>query len=455
MESSSSYEADDRPSSDLPPPAPLTLLDHILYPVLFVPWLTFYALYTLNQGGPARLFSVLQQRLGWYPDCTFPSQETIWIHGVSVGEVMCIPPLIEHIKSHKSDAEFLITTSTLTGQNVASEKFPDATVTYFPIDLPSAVHRAFQAFNPELVLLVEQEVWPAFMREARRRHVPVAVVNGRMTERSASRFALLPHRVRSQMFGTLSCVLGQNNAYADRFRTLGVPPRHLHTTGNIKFDALLSNMPDASEVNALKKTYQISDTDHVLVGGSIHPPEEDALLDAFLALNEQTDRSHRLILAPRHLKNTDRIVKAANERDLSVALHSQTSEDSETPSDVIVVDVMGKLTTVYGLSDLVFVGGSLIEHGGQNVLEPAVLGKPILTGPHTFNFQDEIQMLKQANGLREVQTSNELEKIILRSVNDPETFQKLGRNAKEAISRHRGAAERTVFHLKEHDLLNS
>jgi 3-deoxy-D-manno-octulosonic-acid transferase len=438
-------------------PIPLTVIQYAIYPVLLIPWLIYYSLYTLSQGELDALYAVLKQRLGWYDELPSSAGTCIWLHAVSVGEVMCIPPIVEQLNERYPETNLVVTTSTLTGQRVARENITDATVSYFPLDLPSSVRSAFRAFDPELVLLVEQEIWPTFIQEAHRRNVPVTVVNGRMTARSASRFQMLPQRYRHQMFGGLSGVIVQNEAYAERFRSLGVPSERVHISGNVKYDAIVSNAPDDEQIATLQEQYGISSSNQVLVGGSIHPPEEEALLDAFERLREKHPQI-RLILAPRHLKNTDRLQQAARDRNLSHTTHdalSKEQNEQDRKADVIIVDTMGVLATVYGLGDLVFVGGSLIEHGGQNMLEPAVLGKPIITGPHTSNFRDEVELLKNADGLEEVQNNDEFIRTVQDLFDDPDRRHELGQNAKEAIRAHSGAARRTIDLIEQLNLLHS
>ncbi len=452
----SSRSGNGDPNSGDDRPIPLTVIQYVIYPILLIPWFLYYSIYTLRQGDLQALYSILKQRFGGYGKIPSADGKRIWIHAVSVGEVMCIPPISEQLKKHSPDTNLVVTTSTLTGQRVARQHLDDVLISYFPLDLPSAVRNAFRGFDPELVLLVEQEIWPTFLQEAHRRNVPVAVVNGRMTERSTSRFQMLPKRYRDQMFGGLAGVIAQNEAYAERFRSLGVPPERVHISGNVKYDSIISNAPDKDQITALERRYGLSSKSTVLVGGSIHPPEEEPLLDALEQLQNLFDHP-RLILAPRHLKNTERLKRAARSRNLSFTTHKGLSNESnpqEPPSDVIIVDTMGVLTTVYGLGDLVFVGGSLIEHGGQNMLEPAVLGRPIITGPHTSNFRDEVRLLKEADGLQEVQNNDEFIRAVQRLFEDPDRRRTLGQNAKQAIIAHSGAAGRTINLLKQRHLLS-
>ncbi len=427
----------------------LAILDAVLYPAVFLPLILYYSLYTLKQGSTRDLVRVMKQRLGWYPEKETSRSGSVWIHGVSVGEVNCIPPIVNELERESPDLTPVITTSTLTGFRMAREHFPDREVLFFPIDFPGPVRRAFRHIRPNRILLVEQEIWPNFIRESVHRDVPVAVVNARMTERSAKRFGRVPSRIRNRMFKPLTAVLAQNEAYARRFRQLGVDGDRIEVTGNVKYDALLAGIPDESELEDLRVRYGITEDQWTITGGSIHPPEHEPMLDALESLREQSQPA-RLVLAPRHLKNADRMYRDARNRGFKVCFDGERNDRqdrSDSFPDVIVVDRMGLLMTLYGVSDLVFVGGSLVDHGGQNMLEPAAHGKPILIGPRTYNFKEEVRLLQENGGILQVSSEQELSDLISNLDQHQDSFQEMGDHAQKAVLRHQGAARRSIRHL--------
>jgi len=435
----------------------LSIVDHLLYPAAFVPWLLYYSLYTLKQGSPRDLIRVLKQRFGGYPPSPDARSQTVWIHGVSVGEINCIPPVVDELASVAPSWTPVVTASTLTGHQMAQDHFPNRETLFFPVDYPGPVKRAFRHVRPDLIMLIEQEIWPAFMRESVRRGVPVVVVNGRMTERSAHRFGALPERIRNRMFQPLAAVLAQNEAYAKRFHELGVHADRIHVTGNVKYDAMTAGRPDEFERETLRARYGITPDQQIVIGGSIHPPEHLPLLDALKTLRNR-DEPTRLILAPRHLKNADQMYREAEERGFRVRFDGDLEGSpaaSPAEAEVIVIDRIGLLMTLYSVSDLVFVGGSLIEHGGQNMLEPAIHGAPVLVGPHTFNFTDDVKLLHDAGGVRVVSDGDELTRVVENHPQNERALRNMGKNAREAVLQHRGAARRSVRYLDEHSFFST
>jgi 3-deoxy-D-manno-octulosonic-acid transferase len=417
-------------------------IDFAYYALLLLAWPVFLWKALRKRG--RRHLAGLRQRLG----ACAPRQgdrPCIWIHGVSVGEILATEPLLGALRRDLPEYEVVLSTTTGTGQQVARRSHPELQVIYFPLDFSWAVHRVFQAIRPDLVVLVELEVWPNFVAEAERRRVPVAIVNGRITERSFRGY----RRVRQLFFAPLrrlGRVCAQTEAYARRFQALGVPARRIHITGSMKYDQL--TVGEAPERAATRRDFGLGPDETVIIGGSTHPGEERALLACYVALREDHP-DLRLVLCPRHNERTGAVQQEV--RDLAGEVTLRTDQDTADspppvlePGQVLLVDTMGELGRLYAAADVVFVGGSLIPHGGQNMLEPVMLGRPTLFGPFCDNFKEPVGRLLRAQGARQVQREDELEPALRELLDRPEQAQAMGLRGREALLAARGATDRTL-----------
>jgi 3-deoxy-D-manno-octulosonic-acid transferase len=373
----------------------------------------------------------------------------IWVHGVSVGEVAAAEPLVKALESALPDHEIVVTTSTQTGQAVARRKFPEKRVGYFPVDFSWTVKRTFEAVRPSLIVLVELELWPNFLSEAKAQKVPVVVVNGRISEKSFRGYRL------GRRFLPLNdvahyCV--QTEQYAARFRNLGVPEEKITVTGSMKYDNVVIANGDAA---AARGSMGLGAKDVVWIAGSTHSPEERTLVDVFARLKKTTPEL-RLVLAPRHNERAAEVKKTVEAAGMKPVLRSEQVRDAASGGapdlgvndGVLIVDTLGELSRLYAGADFVFVGGSLIPHGGQNMLEPAALGKPVLFGPHVTNFQESAERLLQAQGAIQVRDERELEQRLRELLADPEGARALGARGLKAIEEAKGATEKTVSVLR-------
>lgn len=372
----------------------------------------------------------------------------IWIHGVSVGEIRAAAPLVAALERELPGFELVLSTGTSTGQEVAKRTYPGHRVFYYPIDFTWAVRSVVNAIRPDLVILVELELWPNFLKAAYRRDIPVAIVNGRITERSYRGYRW----VRWLLFAPLGrigrfCV--QTERYAERFRKLGIPQKQIHITGSMKYDQLPSDQVDAAAVRA---DMGLGADDVVLLGGSTHPGEEQALLDTFLTLRERVP-GLRLVICPRHTERSHEVARQLAEGAPGVQRRSERQRDGVVDplpaGHVLLVDTIGELMQLYGAADVCFVGGSLIPHGGQNVLEPVTLGKPTVFGPHWDNFKEPVERLLAADGVREVRDAHDLTRVVGELLADLESASAMGDRARRAILDARGATEATVGILRD------
>jgi 3-deoxy-D-manno-octulosonic-acid transferase len=363
----------------------------------------------------------------------------VLVHGVSVGEVKASQSLVRALRPHY---DVVVSAFSDTGVEVARQLYPDLTVVRFPIDFLPLVRRFWRRVRPQHVLLMELEAWPCFLREANRRGAPVSIVSGRITDRSFARYALfgkLPQFERISLFAV------QDETYAERFAQLLGTRQRIVVTGNVKVDGLrLGPAPRDSRFDELARLAGGRPEQRVLVAGSTHDPEERLVLDAFRAVAPDA----RVVLVPRHPDRADTLEATLADADPQRLSRLRAGERPD-PSRPLLVDTIGELERVYALADIVFVGGSLVAHGGQNMLEPAAQGKPVLYGPHTGNFVQETALLERAGGARRVADVAALGVALRELLDDPASARAMGERAMLAVERQRGATEATLRALAE------
>jgi 3-deoxy-D-manno-octulosonic-acid transferase len=366
------------------------------------------------------------------------------MHCASVGEVSLARPLAARLVGAHPGLDLFVTTLTRAGRESAERAFPGSRVCYFPLDLTPAVRRALTRVAPVGVVLVELEVWPNFLGECRVRGIPVAIVNGRMTERSLLRYRLVPGLFR-RLFRGLAAVGVQNEAYAERLRVVGARPR---VTGNMKYDAAIAFEPGETE-REWRVTLGLGDAP-VLVAGSTHEPEERILVETFKRLQATFPRL-RLVLAPRHLHRVPEVAKVVEAAGLPC--YKKSSLQLEGPADgVLLLDTVGELSRAYSVATAVFIGGTLCGRGGQNMLEPAALGKPIVSGPSVSNFEDIARALVEAGAMKVLDNPIEIALALGELLRSPERAREVGARAREAVRAGRGAIDGSVELIEEHVL---
>ncbi|RMH01321.1 MAG: 3-deoxy-D-manno-octulosonic acid transferase [Planctomycetota bacterium] len=367
------------------------------------------------------------------------------LHGVSVGEVAAMRPLIERIRRRHPELRLAVSSTTPSGRATARRLFPDLPVFTFPLDLPFACRAFLRRVRPRAVVLMELEIWPNFLRACNRFRLPVAIVNGRITERSMTGYRrvhrLLPQFDRILVYGV------QNERYAERFRRLAVPPERIRITGNLKYDAVPECRPGREPQEPWRGWCAGRPA---LVVGSSHEPEEVEILRAVAARPELARAL--LLIVPRHPERAPRLRReleaVADGR--PVLLRSEQANGRPLPAGaVFLVDTFGELEQVYRCGRVAVVGGSLVPHGGQNVLEPAALGLPVLVGPHTENFAEEVELLAAVGGLRRASDPSSLVTCAAEWMADPATAEACGRAGAAALAARRGAAASTLRLLEE------
>jgi len=366
----------------------------------------------------------------------------VWVHAVSVGEMTLVQPLVAALEAERPDWDLVLSTATHTGRETAAKRYPEHRALYFPLDFSWMVRRALRRIRPDLVLLVELELWPNFLATAQRLGSPVAIVNGRISDRSFPRYRLIRPLVRRWLDRIALCCV-QNETYAERAVALGADPDRVVVTGNLKFDAAPERAPECRDPE-LAASFGLGMDEPLIVGGCTWPGEDEALVSIYQRLRADVP-GLRLLLAPRQSARFDAVEALVREAGLPCVRRTALQAGEEGSGDaVILLDTVGELAVVYGLGSVVFVGGSLIPRGGHNILEPAGLARPVLFGPHTANFRDITDELLAREAALCVADAAELEQALRRLLTDPPAAMALGARARGVVDHHRGATRRTL-----------
>ena len=366
-----------------------------------------------------------------------PRGPVVWVHGASVGELLAVGPLVERIRS--KDFAVLCTSGTVSSAQVAVQRFPKTVIHQFvPIDAPRFVERFFDHWKPDLALFVESDLWPNLIITAKERNIPLILVNGRVSERSFNRWRIVPSTIGA-LLRRFDLCLAQSAGHAARYRDLGAP--RITTTGNLKLD-VPEPPADAAALAALRAA--VGDRP-IIAAASTHAGEETALIEAHRRLRNTFPRLLTIIV-PRHPDRGPGIVEIANAAGLSTTLRSRDAQP-DRDDDIYVVDTMGELGLVYRVAPIVFVGGSLASHGGQNPIEPIKLGAAILHGPHVWNFSEIYAALDAAHGADLVADVGKLAVRLGALLKDAGQRDALVAAARETVRTLGGALERTLAAL--------
>jgi 3-deoxy-D-manno-octulosonic-acid transferase len=377
------------------------------------------------------------ERFGWFE----PPEKIggIVVHAVSVGEVNAASTLVKSLPIKFPELPVCLTTFTPTGSDRIRNLFGDEVFhVYVPFDINGAVKRFFDRVQPQLLIIMETEIWPNLYFEARRRGVPVMIANARISEQSFRGYRRI-RWISAAALSQVSSIAAQSDLDAERLIEIGAEEARLEVTGNLKFDVLLP--PSLLEQGETLKQSWGSERP-VLLAGSTHEGDEKPVLEAFKRLLSQFPQA-LLVVVPRHPERFGRAAELARAHELTVCLHS-AGIACPPSAQCLVVDAMGELLGYYAACDVAFVGGSLDLVGGHNALEPAALGKPVLLGPHTFNFKDITKQLLDSGAAIRVQNARELEEAVSRLFMQPDLRNQMGCSGKELVKRGRGALERTL-----------
>ncbi len=414
---------------------------HLLY--FFASYLLFALLWPMLLLHP-KLRHGIRERLGLYREEIGGTRSgpRIWLHGASAGDLLALLPVIDGLRQRLPDATLVVSTLTNSGRLMARERLAgiDA-VLYLPYDLPGATRRAVAAVRPDLLVLEYTEIWPGLIRAALRAGARVALTNGRFSARHLRQYRWL-FGVIGNPLHDMDLFLMREDVEAERAIALGAPLDRVWVTGNTKFDALL--LDEAVEENpGLAAALGSEDGAPLWIAGSTHEGEEILLLGVLQRLRKEHPQL-RMAIAPRYIERAAKLVSLARERGFTARLRSEAP--GPTAPDVVILDSMGELGQAYRLATLVFVGGSFTQRGGQNILEPAAAGKPVLFGPNMDNFHDSVQVLVGRGGIQ-VKDPEHLLRVVSDLLARPDRMAELGSMARAAVTAVRGAGQRDVDHL--------
>lgn len=425
----------------------MQLLYSLLYTLAFFALLPYFAYQAVFNR---KYLGNLKERLWLSPEAADDLRPAIWLHAVSVGETVAAKPLITALRLRFPNHRLVISTTTMTGQAVARQQIADADlVCYFPFDWKFTVRRALNAVRPEVVILMESELWLNFLDECRDRQIPTAVVNGRISDRSFPRSQKFGFFIR-RLYGLVTHFLMQGQLDAERAIKLGAPADRVTVSGNLKYD-----INDSSQSLKLNETAEWLDEMFALtalpliVAGSTSEGEEQTLLAAFAGLG-----GTRLLIAPRHPERFNAVAGLLDASGVKFSRRSSASESAKT-AEVILLDSIGELAAIYRFASVVFVGGSLVPIGGHNILEAALFAKPIIVGPHMQNFREITAEFLRREAVIQLQSTNaneqvsELSRTFAELLRNQNRASQLGANARQAIEDNRGATARTVDAIAE------
>jgi 3-deoxy-D-manno-octulosonic-acid transferase len=420
---------------------------YFLYSVLVLGFFVVVSPWFLYQAIRYRKYiGSLPQRMGYLPvSFNMDAEQSIWIHAVSVGEVLSARPLIRDLRARYPRLRIFLSTTTMTGQSLARRNVHDVdAVFYFPFDLGIFVRRTLDLVRPRLFVMMETEIWPNLLRECRHRGVKTAIVNGRLSQRSYPRYRLVRGFI-SRVLDDIDRFCVQSEQSARRFIDLGANPGRITVTGSLKFDSLELTTPtlQSRARDRVLRFFRIPSTRSVIVAGSTMKGEEAAVLDAFRRVRA-TVPATLLIVAPRHTERVREVEQLCRQEGFKTVRRTELAIDAEPRADIVVLDSIGELATLYQVATVAFVGGSLVATGGHNILEPAVFGKPIVFGPHMSNFAEIADAFTANVAGVQVKTDRELGDVLLALLTDPVRRARLGAAARALVEANRGAKDKSL-----------
>jgi len=422
----------------------LWILYNLLFPVVFFFMLPKFISRMLKRGGYGQHF---EQRIGHFGTNTkarLRKHRRIWVHAVSVGEIYVALKFIRAFREQHPDTYFALSTTTSTGHAIGQKEIDERDVLfYFPVDLPVVIHKVLRIIDPVRLVLVEGEFWPNLIRLADAKGIPVSLINGRMSERSCRGYRKLKPLTRD-ILRRINPICVQGELDAERMAVIGAPAAQVHVMGTVKFDVAERNRSGEQTAQAVMQQLMLPDDTVVLLCGSTWPGEEEILCSIYKRLRRQYPHLF-MVVVPRHVERANEVMQCFEKHGLSFVRRSQVADKiPEEMPDVLFVDTTGELRNFYSMADIIFVGKSLKQHGGQNPIEPAMFGKAVVVGPNMENFPAVMPAFLAGEGLLQVTNDAELEAVVLRLVNDAEFRTRQGARALQVVKDNQGVMNRTV-----------
>ena len=432
----------------------------MLYDIGFFIFSLFYLPTLIFKG---KLHGAFPERFGVYSKAKravlAANGEAVWIHAVSVGEVALCRSLIPLLREISPGSNIVISTITRTGNDLARKLyFHDATIVYFPLDFSFVVKRAMGLIRPKLFIMIETEIWPNLLKGLAGSDVPAVLINGRISDRSFGKYKMVRPFLKKTL-DRIGLFCMQSALDAERIAYMGAPQDRIMTTGNMKFDVEISS--SAKGPQDVRRIIGLEPDEELLVAGSTHKGEEDALLRIFKKLRQKFPHL-RLLIAPRHIERAgevEELIKQSGLEPIRISNAVPACKQSEFKQSgrrstqyaerILILDTIGQLKDIYTIATVVFIGGSLAKHGGQNPIEPAALGKTVIFGPHMFNFKNITNVLLKSAGAIQIADEEELAARIAILLEDPDMRKALGENARRSVIENRGATQRNLDAIKE------
>jgi len=396
----------------------------------------------------------LRERFGQLPAGVNPDRRpSIWVHAVSVGEALAARPLMRALRNAYPQHRLVVSTTTVTGQRVA-RGFGDEVdaVCYAPFDFPAFVNRALDRIAPELLLVVDTEIWPNLLRACRRRGADALIVNGRLSDRSFRRYRLVRCCMR-RVLADVARVCAQTEEWGRRFVAIGAEPARVTVTGSLKFDAVAASPAGprgggSGDGGDLRAAFEFARGRPVVIAASTLRGEEEPVLRAFARVRQMASDA-LLVIAPRHPERFDEARRIAERAGNHVDMRSDLEPGRDPDADVVILNTLGELGRLFDIASAVFVGGSLVPAGGHNLIEPAAFGRAIVVGPHMENFADVAREFVSRGAAIQVRDADELEETLAGLMRDGERRGRLGRAARSIVDANRGATRRTLERVAE------
>ena len=392
----------------------------------------------------------VRQSLGFFPEHALDKvakKNCIWVHAASVGEIVAASPLIREFRKEFPKSPILVSVVTTSGYEMANRIIKDAdSIIYFPLDLTWRAGSLLRRIHPRVFMPGETELWPNFLKNAKKLKIPVMMVNGRISDKSVNRYKHL-HSVLDDMISTVRKFAMQSPIDAEYIMRLGAPPELVTVTGNTKFDQTYTDVSLAEKKKLISEMGLVKNGG-IFLAGSTHRGEEMPVLEAFAALRKKFPEA-KLIIAPRELLRTTEIVALCRHKGFSVARRTELLEEPRADHDIVILDTIGELGRVYSIGDVIYVGGSLISHGGHNILEPAAHGKAIIVGHNMFNFKDTHVLFTKRNACITVHDEAELCDAVTRLFEDEGERRRMERETLAIVSENKGASRKTAKILRE------
>ncbi len=430
---------------------------YLLYSMLLVFWgllllpAFLYRAWRRNKSLPG-----MAQRFGRLPDSLrYDGRQTIWFHSCSVGETLSLQPLVQDLHRRFPEARFVFSTITKTGQEIAVERFKNfgqGNTFYFPIDLAWVARRVLGWIRPSMIVIIDTEIWPNTVHQAWLRGIPVLLANGRISANSF-RYYRLARPILRRVFQNYRILMMQSHEDGTRIAEMGAPKDKISITGNIKIDRnLMHESSDASFLHSLDKAFGLDDgSEPLIVAGSTHPGEEQLLMETLRRIRHTAGLERtRLLLAPRHPERFNAVAQLAEQSGFKIRRRTEVSSQNQD-AEILLLDTVGELATVYRFATIAFVGGSLIRHGGHSILEPAMYSKAIVVGPSMENFRSIVEDFLKQGGIRQISAGEEnrdlqeqqLLDVFLQLLQNAEERETLGNAALSILEKSRGATQRT------------